>query len=1114
MKKKQQLVLYSSLLSVAISMPAMAAKTVGENIEESKSITFDARDANVNLAVIELDAVRGAIHNYYLKNNAFPANLAVLSSGNFYSGNFKTPYGTITGNLTANGYNLSIPVPSGGSQKAIVKMIASRSGAKLASNEQSFTMAVDTPTSAAIVDSMLSRISDPSRPDNNKMMQNLNFNGFDAQGVNELTANIINVTTINIDDAMTLKNLTVTESTTLEGGVNVNSNTGTNNLVVSRSGDDVVQAINLGVSDRTADFTYIEDTNSEGHGDFGTINFKLGGNNGEAIVTPLAITKDGLVSLGHTVWTAGSDGKNSGLDADKLDNVSSENFGRRDEANTFAETNTFTKAIKAEGGLSVGGKTVISADGLTLYEGGKKLTELYLEVGETAVNANKLGDVEAVRFARRDERNTFSEVNTFSQSVYVNGKLHANDGIKVDGKHVVSSDGSTLFEDNIALRDRYLSIDGKASSSEDSDRLGEVEAKYYARRDVSNIFLAPNTFNSTVTVKGTLNADNGIKVDGKNVVSADGNTLYENNRAIRDIYVKQTPESISDVRSRIDSGFYESSSASTSTGFPTSGWTHLLASTHSNNANYYSMQFANSFYNQDLYFRSTQNDGNRAWNEIWHSGSDGKDSGLDADKIHGVSGSRLAVKDLDNTFIKNNTFNGVLTANGQVRANAGLSQDGHVVLNGSDTWLRTKDSTGWYNATYGGGLYMRDSTWVRTYNGKKFLVDNTASDAIYTYGGLKANGVITVGQGINSSGDIKIAKNNAWLTLDSPGTGANGVEQAAGISIGESGKKGSAALHMTYTGDGYAHIGMGSVSSSTSIPAYEAMRLHYQSRNVSFLGDINSSGNVNISGTKALKFSTYGGGLYMQDTTWLRTVGGKKFYVSSTSSDAIYTAGGVKANGLIRADGGFQVDGKWVVSSTGNTLYENGTALSNKYLGKTAKAADADKLDNINSSQFARRDVANTFTQANTFNSTLHVKGTSTFDSAVTVSNVKLKTAIAGRSSLQDALNWIKDCELGEGACNDDDDKAAIITNSRGSYRINADGTVEMWGSTTSTKDARQTIYLPYTLTHNDYNLTLGVGAYTHNTIDKYVHSFSYDRDNEVGGTTNTFDFRVWAHKK
>lgn len=38
----------------------------------------------------------------------------------------------------------------------------------------------------------------------------------------------------------------------------------------------------------------------------------------------------------------------------------------------------------------------------------------------------------------------------------------------------------------------------------------------------------------------------------------------------------------------------------------------------------------------------------------------------------------------------------------------------------TDYWFRSIGATGWYNETYGGGIFMEDSTWVRVYNGKSF----------------------------------------------------------------------------------------------------------------------------------------------------------------------------------------------------------------------------------------------------------------------------------------------------------------------------------------------------------------------------------------------------------
>jgi hypothetical protein len=70
------------------------------------------------------------------------------------------------------------------------------------------------------------------------------------------------------------------------------------------------------------------------------------------------------------------------------------------------------------------------------------------------------------------------------------------------------------------------------------------------------------------------------------------------------------------------------------------------------------------------------------------------------------------------------TVFGTGTFNGSVAANAGLTQDGNTILNGSDTWLRTTGQTGWYNSTYEGGWYMTDSTYVKPYNNKGIDVNS------------------------------------------------------------------------------------------------------------------------------------------------------------------------------------------------------------------------------------------------------------------------------------------------------------------------------------------------------------------------------------------------------
>jgi|GEM_PF-2781253 len=78
------------------------------------------------------------------------------------------------------------------------------------------------------------------------------------------------------------------------------------------------------------------------------------------------------------------------------------------------------------------------------------------------------------------------------------------------------------------------------------------------------------------------------------------------------------------------------------------------------------------------------------------------------------------------------------------------------------------------------------------------------------------------------------------IIIDSSSGGSNTVlgEQAAALSIGESGQ-GSASVHLTYTGDGYGHLGMGTITGG--IPGNRVLRMYYQSQNALFYGVVTSN---------------------------------------------------------------------------------------------------------------------------------------------------------------------------------------------------------------------------------------------------------------------------------
>lgn len=70
----------------------------------------------------------------------------------------------------------------------------------------------------------------------------------------------------------------------------------------------------------------------------------------------------------------------------------------------------------------------------------------------------------------------------------------------------------------------------------------------------------------------------------------------------------------------------------------------------------------------------------------------------------------------------------------------------------TSNWFRSTGPTGWQSQTYGGGWYMSDSTWIRTF-GNKSVYQNTGQ--IRTDGYLVTDGGITVGDTSPNNGTYK-----------------------------------------------------------------------------------------------------------------------------------------------------------------------------------------------------------------------------------------------------------------------------------------------------------------------------------------------------------------------
>lgn len=194
-------------------------------------------------------------------------------------------------------------------------------------------------------------------------------------------------------------------------------------------------------------------------------------------------------------------------------------------------------------------------------------------------------------------RATFNGPVVFNDSVEISDVLIVKDLTVTDRFNVLGNSlfsGISTFQGNVTL--------GDATS----------DTVTFNSRISSNVL--PST-NGTLDLGGTSNKWNNVYAttfNGQFIGNADTATTatYLN--------TAQSSSDKDDITVRLNSGFWQTSTATTAEGWPTTTntWQHLISSTHSDGANYYALQLAAPFFSQNLYFRSTNGSGSTAWNEI------------------------------------------------------------------------------------------------------------------------------------------------------------------------------------------------------------------------------------------------------------------------------------------------------------------------------------------------------------------------------------------------------------------------------------------------------------------------------------------------------------------
>ena len=93
---------------------------------------------------------------------------------------------------------------------------------------------------------------------------------------------------------------------TFTGQKNFNSSGGTIPLNISRSGSNANQVLSIGVTDTTAEFNYIEDTDAEGTGAYGSYVFKVSGNEVTSPTTTVLTLDENQAKFAGTIYTRGA----------------------------------------------------------------------------------------------------------------------------------------------------------------------------------------------------------------------------------------------------------------------------------------------------------------------------------------------------------------------------------------------------------------------------------------------------------------------------------------------------------------------------------------------------------------------------------------------------------------------------------------------------------------------------------------------------------------------------------------------------------------------------------------------------------------------------------------
>jgi hypothetical protein len=581
-------------------------------------------------------------------------------------------------------------------------------------------------------------------------------------------------------------------------------------------------------------------------------------------------------------------------------------------------------------------------------EGSTLLSAKYLGISATAADSSKLGGVAASSYLRNDVAGT------------INANLTVNGTVTVGANNIIGSNSSYYL--SLSSAGVTLSSVGSMTIVADSDNSSTTE--YLSLKAGSDDLRVVS--DGTITYNGNKvwHAGNDGAGSGLDADTLDGIDSTGFGKVL-------SLANSTDLNTAITSGFYRIND--TPVNAPSgANWSPMIVSRNSDTI----MQIIGGYSNGNLYYRAgnpTDVGGTgswKSWAKVWTDLNDGSGSGLDADTVDGIEASVLM------------RTNANTSTTGTITIGTGTTS---VLANQTDGSLRVSNTNGYIdiapkNVSYAHIYTDRPSfyfnkdllvngntVWHAGNDGTTSGLDADMVDGVHLTGLVQTSRTLTPGTGIqiDSAATAKDLSANRTISLDLTYTDGRYLGKTA--KAADSDKLDNLDSTQFLRSD--IDASMGANITFTSGEKYISFTSGSKIRSNATGSLIISSGN----GTDSVIYLRPNGDL---TTTSQAEIGNGYF---RWNGNQVWTAGNDGAGSGLDADTVDGIQGASIVQTsrtvtagtglTGGgdlsgdiTLSFDATYGDGRYLGKTAKAADSDKLDNLDSSQFVRSDVDDVIT--------------------------------------------------------------------------------------------------------------------------------------------------------